>query len=324
MAKFKIMLAIIFVVCGGLSAAWFFVARQIDQQIMQAINDPSVNLSCAKRSVSGYPFRFDVRCMNATVLAGDATISIPKIEGTALFYRPTHLLAFLEGPISYENAFTGAKKQLRFETANASARADFSLNLKRVSVQMVAPVWSDQLIGTVDVAQADLAELHLLARAEKDTGFFAYAKLDNVQSQQLGVESLNTQLEAEITTLDQNVGNWVFPQTLQQFAADEGQLIIENYETSGRVVPLGQSEAQDISVNAEGEFTLTEQGFLQGILRTSSKNIVSQIDLSALGPMAAAIVGTPDEEGKHHIPIMANAGVISVGMAPIYMVPALF
>lgn len=324
MAKFKIMLAAIVLVCGAVAAAWFFVAQQIDQQIQTAINDPDVNLECADRSVSGFPFRFDVRCINATLQSGDATISIPKIEATALFYRPTHILAFIEGPIDYQNAFTGAKKQLRFELAEASARANFSMQLQRVSVQLLKPVWSDQLIGTVDVANADLIEAHLLAHAEKETGFFAYAKFDNVQSPQMGVESLNTQIEAEITTLDQNFSNWVFPQTLQQFAAEKGQLLIEKYETKGRVVPLGQSEAQEIALMADGEFTLTEQGFLQGILRTKSKNIVSQFDLSALGPMAAAIVGAPDQEGNHNIPVMANAGVISVGMAPIYMVPALF
>lgn len=324
MAKFKIMLAAILLVCAAITAGWFFVAQQIDQQIQTAINDPEVNLTCEEQSISGFPFRFDVRCLNAQINSGDMAISIPKIEATALFYRPTHILAFLEGPIDYQNAFTGAQKQLRFEKAEASARADFSLNLKRVSAQLVNPVWSDQLFGTQDIGQADMAELHLLANDEAKTGFFAYAKFDNIQSQQLGVETLNTLLEAEVTTLDQNLTNWVFPATLQKFAADKGQIIIEKYQTDGRIVPLGQIQAQDIALNAEGEFTLTEQGFLQGILSTSSQNIVSQFDLSALGPMAAAIVGAPDQEGKHHIPIMANSGVISVGMAPIYMVPALF
>ncbi|WP_424984061.1 DUF2125 domain-containing protein [Maritalea sp. S77] len=324
MAKFKIMLAAIIFVCGAVAAAWFFVARQIDQQIQTAIDDPELNLECADRSVSGFPFRFDVRCMNATLHSGDATISIPKIEATALFYRPTHILAFLEGPIEYENAFTGAKKQLRFEKAEASARANFSMQLQRVSAQLLKPVWSDQLIGTVDVANADLIEAHLLAHAEKDSGFFAYATFKNVQSPQMGVETLDTQIEAEITTLDQNLNNWMFPDILRKFAAEEGQLRIAKYETKGRIVPLGQSEAQEIALTADGEFGLTEQGFLQGILRTKSQNIVSQFDLSALGPMAAAIVGAPDQEGNHNIPVMANAGVISLGMAPIYMVPALF
>lgn len=324
MAKFKIMLAAIILVCGAATAAWFYIAHQIDQHIQIAMDDPELGLTCADRSVSGFPFRFDVRCLNATVQSGDATIAIPRIEATALFYRPTHILAFIEGPIDYQNAFTGAHKQLRFDTAEASARADFSMNLQRVSAQMVKPIWSDQLIGTVDVGSAELLEAHLLAHAEKDTGFFAYAKFNNVQAQQMGVEKLNTTIEAEITEIDQNLNNWVFPDMLQQFAATEGKLIIQKYETVGQVVPLGQSQAQEIALNAEGEFTLTDEGMLQGILRTNSQNIVDQFDLSALGPMAAAIVGAPDQDGKHNIPVMANAGVISVGMAPIYLVPPLF
>lgn len=324
MAKFKIMLTAILLVCAAVTGGWFFVAQQIDQQVQTVLNDPAAGLTCENKSISGFPFRFDVRCLDAKINSGDISISIPKIEATALFYRPTHILAFLEGPIHYQNAFTGAQKQLRFEKAEASARADFSLKLKRISAQLIKPVWSDQLIGTQDIGQADRAELHLLANDEAKTGFFAYAKFDNIQNQQLGVETLNTLLEAEITTLDQNLTRWTFPDTLRKFAADKGQIIIEKYQTEGRILPLGQSQAEDISLTAEGEFTLTEQGLLQGILRTSSRNIVSQIDLSALGPLAGAIVGTPDQEGIHHIPIMANAGVISAGVAPIYVVPALF
>lgn len=324
MAKFKIMLAAIILVCGAVTAAWFYIANQINQQVQMAVDDPQLGLTCADRSVSGFPFRFDVRCLNATLESGDATIAIPRIEATALFYRPTHILAFIEGPIDYQNAFTGAHKQLRFETAEASARADFSMNIQRISAQLVKPVWSDQLIGTLDVGSADLFEAHVLAHAEKDTGFFAYAKFNNVQAQQMGVEKLDTIIEAEITEIGQNINSWLFPDTLQQFAADEGKLIIEKYETTGTIVPLGQSNPQDVAFTADGEFTLTDQGMLQGILRTNSKNIVDQFDLSALGPMAAAIVGAPDQDGKHNIPVMANAGVISVGMAPVYLVPPLF
>ncbi len=222
MAKFKIMLAAIILVCGAVIAAWFYVAQQIDRQVQLAIDDPQVGLTCGERSISGFPFRFDVRCLDATFQSGDAEFTIPRIEATALFYRPTHILAFVEGPIDYQNAFTGAQKQLRFETAELSARADFSMNLQRISAQMQKPVWSDQLIGTVNISSADLLEAHLLARADQDTGFFAYAKFNNVKAQQLGVEKLDTVFEAEITKIGHNINNWLFPETLQQFAADEG------------------------------------------------------------------------------------------------------
>src|SRR5262249_54302272 len=94
-------------VCAGWSAVWLHARWTVEQSIAawsdwetQAGN----TYGCSERSVSGYPFRVEVRCADpvATVLAGRSRLTIKAAELRAVgnLLQGGVVRAVLTGPVS--------------------------------------------------------------------------------------------------------------------------------------------------------------------------------------------------------------------------------
>jgi hypothetical protein len=99
--------AAVIVVCAGWSAVWLYARSTVEQSIAawsdweaQAGN----TYACSERSVSGYPFRVEVRCADpvATVLAGRSRLTIKAAELRAVgnLLQGGVVRAELTGPVS--------------------------------------------------------------------------------------------------------------------------------------------------------------------------------------------------------------------------------
>ena len=78
MKRFVWLFSIVVIVAGLWSAGWFIAAAEVRRGIEQlAANDGAIDprLTCGTLGVTGFPFRIDVDCEAATVVAEDLTIA---------------------------------------------------------------------------------------------------------------------------------------------------------------------------------------------------------------------------------------------------------
>jgi hypothetical protein len=69
---------------------------------------------------------------------------------------------------------------------------------------------------------------------------------------------------------------------------------------------------------------LSEDGFLQGKVTTQSKGLVERFEPEAYGLLAPTIFGVANEEGEYKSLWQFKDGGISLGVAPLLYIPALF
>ena len=131
--------AAVVLVCTGWSAVWLYARWTVEQNIAawsdweaQAGN----TYSCSERSVSGYPFRVEVRCADpmATVLAGRSRLTIKAAELRAVgnLFQGGVVTAELTGPV----AITGPG----YSVAGSWTRAETSIDGTASRVDQVAVV----------------------------------------------------------------------------------------------------------------------------------------------------------------------------------------
>ena len=99
--------ALVVVVCAGWSAVWLYARSTVEQSIADWSDWESQvgnTYGCSERSVSGYPFRVEVRCADpvATVLAGRLrlTIKAAELRASRNLLQGGVVRAELTGPVS--------------------------------------------------------------------------------------------------------------------------------------------------------------------------------------------------------------------------------
>lgn len=127
------------------SAIWFFGRAQVETAIadwraQEALSGRTYD--CADEALTGYPFRFQYRCTDLTIVHTneDLRIAVPEAIGVAQAYRPTRMIFEVKSPgqIVYRGA----------EIANAEwslLQASLSLSglqFDRLSVVADAPVFT--------------------------------------------------------------------------------------------------------------------------------------------------------------------------------------
>ncbi|MGV3650599.1 MAG: DUF2125 domain-containing protein, partial [Devosia sp.] len=125
MKPFGFLAGVVALVAVVWTAGWFYVALQargaIDQMAL-ADGETSPRLTCGRLDISGFPFRFDLACVDASLVSGDTTAQMAELRASVLVYRPTHAVLSGRGPIDLEDAFTGSRSQLTFAGLEGSVR----------------------------------------------------------------------------------------------------------------------------------------------------------------------------------------------------------
>jgi hypothetical protein len=159
--KFLWLTLFVFLLFGGYSAGWFYVADRVKAEVavrLAGLNRGDVSVECANPQVGGFPFRIGVSCDRVGYADGSRQLqaSAGGFRSLAQIYQPTRALAELDGPLR-ASAPGLAPLRLDWEKLRASVRIARPLP-ERVSVD------AEGLKGETDEAPA--RPLFVAARAE--------------------------------------------------------------------------------------------------------------------------------------------------------------
>jgi hypothetical protein len=165
-----IMPGVLVVLAIGWTGFWFYASSQVGAQFERwRVREAQSGrvYDCGKLNVGGYPFRFEVRCQNASVDLISQTASrkfgkgeLTQILAVAQIYNPRQLIAEFTGPFTVTEQ--GERQSLIVDWSAAQASA-FGLPVapQRMSLVVDAPTL-ERGVGAVrtPLARAKRSELH--------------------------------------------------------------------------------------------------------------------------------------------------------------------
>lgn len=301
------------------SGVWFAVAGLIRTGI-EAQGNPALEtrLTCGRLDIAGFPFRFDITCAQATLIDADITTLSPQVKATALVYRPTHLLGFVQSPLTMTDAFTGSMTEIGFSSGEISIRLDGllpdDLAIARISAVADDVAWRNPLFGDALVGAVTHAELHLLKTDDPESGLAFSARASGLTHAEAGISGGDLEIGLNLQKA---------PRRLMALASHDA---LRNWQAAGGVIEIlaGRFTADGLAAETSGTLALTDDGYLDGAIRLTSNGIFDRFDLGSLGPLAAVIAGTPDESGTYTTSIAIRRGVVMAGLLPVEALPPLF
>lgn len=313
---------VVLLVVVAWSGAWLFVANQIRQQVdalALADGERAPQLQCGTLNVGGFPFRFDVSCVGASLVSADLLVEVPEVRASAMVYRPTHLLAFAQGPAQVSDAFTGQRQAVDWADMEASLRIE-NWRIARLSLLASGVRWTDQLFGDTLIAQSPRIEAHLLDMPElhdADAGraaLAAYLRAEDVEVPNIALAQTQAELEGEITGLPDDIRNWGAVPLLPDWQQAGGTLRIVGVRANDGVSDL----------EATGELGLDPQGYVVGAITIDSLGVAERIGPYLEEPWRTLVLGVPGPDGRHNNQLNFSGGGISSGLVPIAQIPPLF
>jgi hypothetical protein len=301
------------------AGAWFFAAGLIRNQI-EGANDPeNIQVECGRLAIEGFPFRFDVSCTDAVIVSGDISIASPKIKATTLVYRPTHILTFIDGPVTVDDAFSGSKERFSFTSLQLSTRFSGLMpdTLAVVRLSMVAEnvAWKKPLLGDRQVGRLDRLEAHLVATdANSETGLTAFLRGAGIQAEPNLIKDGSLDVQLDFANAPKRLFELASTDVLALWQQNDGRLDII----------MAELAATGLSAGATGNVFLDRGGNLNGRIKVKSEGIAEMIDLTALGPLGALILGQPDGTGAFVNVLDLRAGTVLSGLVPLAAIPSLF
>lgn len=322
MKRFGFLAGAVALVAVGWTGGWFFVANQARDTIeamARADGETRPRLACGRIETTGFPFRFDLACVDATLVSGDTTAQMAELRASVLVYRPTHAVLSGRGPIDLEDAFTGSRSQLTFAGLEGSVRLD-GWRLARASLVATELALIDTTFDARPVGRAAQAEAHLVdtpAAHDPAAGtatLAAYARLTDVIAPQLQIAGGEARLEADVRAVPDDIRRFAEPQALPGWQASGGQVLIKTLD--GR--------AGERSVDATGTLSLDPVGRVEGQVQIGSRGIAELIEPLLPRELSVMILGTRAEDGSYRQQINARGGVLFSGFVPLTSLPALF
>lgn len=313
---------LVLLVVLGWTGGWYFLAGQVRQQVEAlafADGETSPQLTCTRLDIGGFPFRFDIDCVAATVLSGDLLVEVPNVRVSAMVYRPNHILASALGPAQISDAFTGQRQDVAWDGMEGSLRLE-NWRIARLSLVADAVTWSDRLFGDTVIAKAPQLEVHLLDMPEQHdatTGRAAlagYMRASDVDVTGVTQAPTTAEVELEITALPDDVRNW------------GARPILADWQAAGGILRVVGIRANDgtADLNASGELTLDDKGYPTGALTIDSLGVAERIGPFIEEPWRTLVLGVPGEGGRHTNQLNFAAGGLSSGLVPISAIPPLF
>lgn len=314
------MIAAVLVVSVLWTAGWMYVASRITAEaelLAEADGVSTPRLTCADFHVGGFPFSFSPHCTGAEILAGDVTVTLPEIRGTALFYRPTHIQFFADGPAQISDAFTGARTGADWSNLHASVRFDGS-GLARASLIADNLAYLDMLFGQEVLGTAERGELHLIGAGADEASVRAqtvdfYVMLEGADSTPLEISNGTLTIDGQVSGVPEPA-LWGDPQVLAYWQALDGVLTLRGLE----------ADADELMVSASGEARLNSNGLLNASLSVQSQGLHTRLAGLAEDALIEVFLGSPGEDGIASQRVTVNDGTVVVGILPLTQIPPLF
>ncbi|SFZ85742.1 hypothetical protein SAMN02983003_2911 [Devosia enhydra] len=322
MKPFGFLAGVVALVAVVWTAGWLYVALQargaIDQMAL-ADGETSPRLNCGRLDISGFPFRFDLACVDATLVSGDTTAQMAELRASVLVYRPTHAVLSGRGPIDLEDAFTGSRSQLTFAGLEGSVRLNgWSLaraSLVATELSLIDTTFEARTVGTAAEAQA-----HLIDRPEArdatagTTTLGAYVQLQGVDAPGVEIAGGEAVLEADLANVPDDVRRFAEPGILPAWQASGGELVLTTLKGT----------AGERSVEASGTLGLDAEGRIEGQVQLGSRGIAELIEPLLPRELGAMILGTRAEDGSYRQQLNARGGVLFSGFVPLTSLPPVF
>ena len=315
-------LGLLALVIAGWSAFWFVakgvVGNGIDKAIAEAGQRGDV-WTCANRSISGYPFRLEVRCSDVTLArtsaAGVVSLSTGPLVAIGQPHTPSHVIVQADGPLRAELA-DGRKVDARWELAEASQRLQGG-QLERLSLDVKKPVMTISGAGVTTTLSSLALEGHVRRNTARPAGDMANDLF--VKVRQLAFGDLDALLgDANPSDVDVQItgsrldllGHGITATTLETWRVAGGKLDLTR-------LALKKGIKQ---IEARGELVLDEQRRISGRIEPSVANIDQFAGIRLRGgamDLASALSGrapSTSTDGLKPLPaIDLRGGRVSLG-----------
>jgi hypothetical protein len=332
MRKFLLLPIAVLIVAGAWSGAWLYGAGQIRAAAESLAGngdaaDPKI--TCGRLNVSGFPFRFDIECADVTMLSGDTTTTLAGFKATLLAYNPTQAKLSWLGPITYADAFSGARSRIDFGAAEGSVRlkprdllqgiSGEGWRIERVSVIADDVRWTDTIVDDRLAMSAGHLEAHLMdipKQHDAETGtaaLAAYAELTDTAAPDLGIAGGDARLEAELSGLPDDLRAYSDPDAIRGWQTAGGQL---------KLVGLKGTAGEEF-VESSGNLKLDSSGRLDGQVELKSKGLVERLSGVLPQDWKLLILGEQKPDGSYAQMVTIKAGIVFTGLVPIMMIPPL-
>lgn len=250
--RYKVLMIGVLVVVVGWTVGWFMIATVVDRHAENAAQEARKSgsvMDCVNRSVSGFPFRIEVRCGNGSRIGnGEGMVTLNSLTAAALIYKPSRLIVEARSPATVRAAGL-PPLAADWSLAHASARLDLEKQaLQRFDVEVKAGVLT---LGEGEPVPFD--ELHVNVRETPSGDGKLDVALRLVDVVPPGVEApislvLRGQVEDGALLLER-------PDAALEMLADGGLVVL---------IDTASVASADNVVAASGKLTLEADGRLNG------------------------------------------------------------
>ena len=333
MKRFAWLFSIVIAVAALWSVGWFLVAEQARQALAElgtADGSDSPQLTCARSGVSGFPFRIDIACEEAVLVAEDLTVTAAGVRASVQVDNPTHVVFSVRAPITTRDAFYGSSSRLNFTALQGSARVTTSDILKglsgegwriaRVSLVGDGLDWVDTIGAELPLAKVshaelqlgDIAELHDKAAGTAALAVYAVARDVTAPFYQVG--DADGEVQLQITGLPADLRRFDAPDLIPAWPAAGGKI---------EIVRINGTDGEDL-IDASGTLTLDANRMPEGEITYANRGISERLAPYVNPVVLSVLAGLPQEDGTLKQALQFSGGALRVGGIPLFNLEPLF
>lgn len=283
------------------------LGKGLDQAEL-ALATTEIALDYDSRRVAGFPSRFDTTWRAVQVAWPGGSVAVPMVQALALAYRPTKVIAVVQGPV---DAVTGGvawrltPDDLR---ASLSFGAALDVPLREARVEMTGAV-----LSLSDTQALTLPRVFAALRAAEAATYDVFATSERTRlSSALAVPGLPPEI-AQITV----AGTVTLTAPLTR---DPVARAVTAVTLDGTAITWGPSSA-----TAEGAITVDPSGWPKGTLTVTLRDWPPLLDAAvrsgALEPEIAQtlrnLAGLMAQDGAVSLPLSLGDGRMRLGPLPI-------
>ena len=324
------LLAVIAIIGFGWNWAWQAASTKLESVANSRISkwsDKGTEITCANRSIIGYPFRIGFHCDRLSVFSTTNQLKLDagEFRSAAQFYKPGHAIAELDGPLNAET-LAGGKVSGNWDNLKASLVVGIG-GWKRISLE------ARSVTGNGILADANPIGMYA-------DDFQLHARMPEEQSRANGLDiaasaaNLNLDGLQKVPALDLviNLG-------LQQIGAEARPgfnlgKYLRQHGLSGEAREVAIMPKAGGRLAFAGPFEISAEGLLSGRLTVEITDTARLLAFAASaggneGWLAQAgqiisMIPQSSDAGARRITLNIQDGVVSAGFFKLGEIPRLF
>lgn len=332
MRKFIALIVVVLLVAGAWTGGWLYGASEIRAGAARlATNDGETEpkLDCGRLDITGFPFRFDIECADATLVSGDVTTTIAGVKASLLVYNPTQAKFSALGPIGIDDAYSGARSRIDFAASDGSIRLtarDFlrgfigeGWRIGQVSLVADGVIVTDTTLNERQTLRAAHLEAHLVDAPERHDAaagtavLAAYVGLNDADLPELQIAEGEARFEAELSGLPDDLRALSSPEVVRAWQAAGGQL---------NIVGLNATSGEQF-IESKGTLALDSGGRVDGQIELKSRGLVERFATLLPEEMRGLLLGGQAPDGSYAQVLNIKSGIVFSGLIPISIIPPL-